>query len=158
MIVKGLLDEDFINYKVPSMIIEFPYCSFKCDKEYGEQICQNCKLAQMKNYDIPIENIVKRYKQNDISEALVCAGLEPMDSFDDLLSLIKAFREVTNDEIIIYTGFYKDEIEDKINILKDTTNNIIVKFGRFIPHQSKHFDEVLGVELASDNQYAERIC
>ena len=32
MIIKGLIDEDFINYKKPSMVIEFPYCNFKCDK------------------------------------------------------------------------------------------------------------------------------
>ena len=29
---------------------------------------------------------------------------------------------------------------------------------RFIPNQKPHFDEVLGVVLASENQYAERIC
>ena len=32
--------------------------------------------------------------------------------------------------------------------------NVIIKFGRFIPNQKPHFDEVLGVELASPNQYA----
>ena len=36
--------------------------------------------------------------------------------------------------------------------------NIIIKFGRYIPNQKPHYDEVLGVNLASDNQYAERIC
>ena len=36
-------------------------------------------------------------------------------------------------------------------------DNIIIKFGRFIPNQEKHYDEVLGVELASPNQYARRI-
>jgi hypothetical protein len=36
-------------------------------------------------------------------------------------------------------------------------DNIIVKFGRFIPDDEKRFDEVLGVELASHNQYAEVI-
>ena len=35
--------------------------------------------------------------------------------------------------------------------------NIIVKFGRYRPNFQKHFDEVLGVELASTNQYAKRI-
>lgn len=35
--------------------------------------------------------------------------------------------------------------------------NIIVKFGRFIPNQHPHYDEVLGINLASDNQYAEKI-
>jgi len=35
MIIKGLIDEDFVNYKKPSMTIMMPYCTFKCDKEYG---------------------------------------------------------------------------------------------------------------------------
>ena len=35
--------------------------------------------------------------------------------------------------------------------------NIIIKFGRYIPNQEKHYDDVLGIELASDNQYAEVI-
>jgi hypothetical protein len=35
--------------------------------------------------------------------------------------------------------------------------NIIIKFGRFVPNQEKHYDEVLGIELASPNQYARRI-
>ena len=35
--------------------------------------------------------------------------------------------------------------------------NIIVKFGRYVSNQEKHYDDVLGVYLASNNQYAERI-
>ena len=35
--------------------------------------------------------------------------------------------------------------------------NIIVKFGRFIPDQESHYDEVLGVNLASNNQYAKKL-
>ena len=31
MVVKGIVDEDFVNYKVPSMTIMFPYCDFKCE-------------------------------------------------------------------------------------------------------------------------------
>ena len=30
MILKGIIDEDFVNYKVPCMVLEFPYCDFKC--------------------------------------------------------------------------------------------------------------------------------
>ena len=32
--------------------------------------------------------------------------------------------------------------------------NIIVKFGRYVPNQLPHYDNVLGIKLASDNQYA----
>ena len=48
------------------------------------------------------------------------------------------------------------EIKEYIDKLK-AFPNIIVKFGRYIPNHEKHFDEVLGIYLASDNQYAERI-
>ena len=34
MIIKQLIDEDFVNYKVPSMFIAFPRCTFKCEKEW----------------------------------------------------------------------------------------------------------------------------
>ena len=52
MILKGLIDEDFINYKKPSMVLEFPYCTFKCDKECGRQVCQNSDLASAPNIEI----------------------------------------------------------------------------------------------------------
>ena len=35
MILKGLIEEDFCNYKKPTMTLMFPYCSFKCDNEAG---------------------------------------------------------------------------------------------------------------------------
>ena len=80
-----------------------------------------------------------------------------MLQFEEVKALIKKFRDNgCNDEFLIYTGYNKDEIEDKIEILKKF-GNIICKFGRFVPGQEKHFDDVLGVYLASPNQRAERI-
>ena len=35
-------------------------------------------------------------------------------------------------------------------------DNIVVKFGRFRPNQDPHYDNVLGVKLASNNQYAKK--
>lgn len=156
MKVKGLVDEDLLQYKKPCMFIIFPYCSFKCDKEYGKPICQNSSLAQAKCIDIDIAEIIERYMNNPISKALCCGGLEPMDSYDDLYNLIENFRAFTDDDIVIYTGFNKSEIEDKIKELIPF-GNIIIKYGRFTPNQKSHYDKVLGINLASDNQYAERI-
>ena len=34
---------------------------------------------------------------------------------------------------------------------------VIIKFGRFIPNRPSRYDEVLGVTLASDNQFAMRV-
>ena len=94
--------------------------------------------------------------KNDLTSAIVFGGLEFMDQFFELIECIEAFREKTMDDIIVYTGYNKTEIEDKIILLKKYLN-IIVKFGRFIPNHEKHFDPVLGVYLASDNQFAEKI-
>ena len=157
MIVKGIIDEDFVNYKKCSMTIMFPYCSFKCEKECGKQVCQNSKLAKSPEIEVFISDIIKRYKNNIYSESIVCQGLEPFDSWPDLYSLVISIRcEGIEDDIVIYTGYREDEISDKIDRLKKY-KNIIVKFGRYIPDREKHYDEVLGVELASDNQYAEKI-
>lgn len=156
MRIKQLLDEDFVNYKKPSMVISCPYCTFKCDKENGCQLCQNMPLTLAPTLDVDDQTIINRYIKNDITKAIVFGGLEPLDSFDELIELIKGFRKVTTDDIIIYTGYNKGEILDKIEKLQEF-KNIIVKFGRFIPNMPSRFDEVLGITLVSDNQYAEKI-
>ena len=160
--IKGLVDEDFVNYKKPSMYIAFPNCTFKCDIEAGCSICQNSSLANEPDIEISEEAIVERYMNNPITKAIVCAGLEPFYSPAILYELVSAFRKVTNDDIVIYTGFKECEFKHLLSYKKyleafKEFPNIIIKFGRFIPNQKKHYDEVLGVELASPNQYARRI-
>lgn len=159
MIIKGLIDEDFVNYKKPSMVIEFPYCNFKCDKECGQPVCQNSSLVKEPNIEISYDNLLIRYLNNPITEAIVLQGLEPLDSFSDVINLILWFRKKYNclDDIVIYTGYTEEEIEWILQYIKNY-KNIIIKFGRFIPNQKPHFDEILGVKLSSDNQYAKKIC
>ena len=156
MIIKGIIDEDFINYKKPSMTIEFPYCSFKCDKECGQQVCQNSALVNEPNISVSVYKIIDRYLNNPITKAVVCQGLEPFDSKDDLYVFIDRFRRRTDDPIIIYTGYTEEELKDELPILEQF-ENIIIKFGRFIPNSLHKFDDILGVELASNNQYAKFI-
>lgn len=156
MKIIDIIDEDFINYKKPCMTILMPNCTFKCDKECGKQVCQNSDLASAKKINIPIKEIINRYLNNDISEAIVFQGLEPFDSFYQVLDFIKKFRQVYNDDIVIYTGYNKEEIKWYLTFLKNF-DNIIIKYGRFIPNQEQHYDEILGVNLASNNQYAERL-
>ena len=152
MKIKGLITEDFVNYKKASMTIIFPYCTFKC----GEDYCQNSPLTKSPIIEISINDLVNRYNNNPITEAIVMQGLEPFDSWNDLKKFVKKIREYNNDDIVIYTGYNKDEV---IKYIKELSvySNIIVKFGRYIPNQEKHYDDVLGVYLASNNQYAERI-
>ena len=150
--------EDFTNYKKPSMYIAFPSCTFKCERECGQKMCQNSSLVQAPTLVIEVHSIVNKYINNPITSAIVVGGLEPFDSEEDLRMLIVYLRVATQDDIIIYTGYTKEEIQER-EIYKYLLNakNIIVKFGRFIPNQQPHYDNVLGIKLASDNQWAERI-
>ncbi len=153
MYVKKIINEDFNNYKVCSMFIAFPSCTWKC----GKDLCQNSELACAENQLITQEEIYNQYIENPISQAIVCGGLEPFDDFNNLYWLITEFRKNGNQDLfVIYTGYEKNEITDEIFKL-EPLGNIIIKFGRFIPEQESHFDEVLGVNLASSNQYAEVI-
>lgn len=156
MIIKTLQDEDFVNYKLPSMFIAFPSCTFKCERECAECCCQNSALANSSDIDISVMAITERYMNNPITKALVFGGLEPFDSWEDMRALISDLRYYTPDDIVIYTGYTKDEIADKLPTLS-LYENIVVKFGRYRPGQAPHYDEILGVNLASDNQFAERI-
>ena len=156
--VKGIVDEDFVNYKVPSMTIMFPYCNFKCEVDESG-FCHNSSLINEPNIKTSIKNIYKRYINNPISEAIVCQGLEPFDSWTELNGLLFHFRihEACLDDFVIYTGYTKEEIVDKIDYIRCMYSNVIIKYGRFIPNCEKHYDNILGVTLASPNQYAERI-
>lgn len=166
MKIKGLIDEDFVNFSLPSMYIAFPNCSWKC----GRGLCQNNPLAQSPDFEISREKICERFISNSISQAFVFAGLEPFDSFMDLLSLVDTIRNKyqLKNPIVIFTGYTKEELEEgKLSIdgsreifksgweFLVSLPNIVVKFGRYIPNQDSHVDNVLGVKLASPNQYAE---
>lgn len=158
MKIKHIVDEDFVNYKKPSMFIIFPHCSFKCEKEAKTHCCQNSELAQIPNYSISEEEILQRYLSNPITQAIVCGGLEPLDSLKELTSFLYNFRSKCTDDIVIYTGYTKKECEQN-GWLKTLSAipNIIVKFGRYIPHSTSHHDELLGITLSSEGQYAEKI-
>lgn len=144
-----IVDYDISNYKKPSMFLIFPYCSFKC----GRAECQNRALERIEHIDIDIRKVIDRYEQNPLTQAIVCGGLEPFDSWSELQTFIMFFRYWYADEIVIYTGYTEEELKDKIEWLS-LYENIIVKFGRYLPNQEHHFDELLGVELVSPNQYA----
>lgn len=156
--IKGIKMEDFTNYKKPSMYIAFPSCTFKCERECGQKMCQNSSLVQAPTLTIGVHSIVNKYINNPITSAIVIGGLEPFDSEEDLQILITYLRVSTQDDIVIYTGYTKEEIQEReIYRYLLNTQNVIIKFGRFVPNQQPRYDEILGVKLASDNQYAEVI-
>jgi hypothetical protein len=158
MLIKNLLDEDFVQYRLPTMTIVTARCSFKCDVLNGCPVCQNSALAKMPDIDVTNDELIGRYLANPITKGICFSGLEPLDQFSELITFIKDFREVCDDLIIIYTGYTDSEarITGQRQLLASFPN-IIVKWGRFIMNQPHHTDPILGVELASPNQYAERI-
>ena len=154
--VKTIVDENFQDYKKASMFIEFPKCDFKCFIELGLDAskCQNYEISKRKDIKVSIFEIFIRYINNPITNAIVLGGLEPFESFSEVYSLISYFRtNGCNDDFVIYTGYYPNEVKKYINELKKF-ENVIVKFGRFIPDSVCKFDNLLGVNLASSNQYA----
>lgn len=160
MRVKTIVDEDFVNYKKPAMFIGTISCGGKCciEANIPLSICQNDGWRSCAPVVLPDEEICMRYISNEYTNAIVIGGLEPFEQADELYKFIYTLRNRfnCNDDVVIYTGYYPEEIDGYIHGLS-VFNNIIVKFGRFIPNKQHRFDDVLGVELASDNQYAVKI-
>lgn len=159
MRVKAIVEEDFINYKLPSMFVSTCFCDYKCCTEIGldTEVCQNAPISKSKNIEIPNQTIYEHFVNNPITKAVVIGGLEPMIQINEVLELINIFRlHGENCPFVIYTGYYPNEIPKPLNELK-RYKNIIVKFGRYIPNRPKRHDDILGVDLISDNQYAEVI-
>lgn len=168
MKIKGIMDECFSDYKKAAMYIAFPNCSFKCDQLNRCSVCQNSKLAHEPDIDITKEEIIARYLKNPITKAVILSGLEPFDSILDLIAFVDAFRKESDDDIVIYTGYTEEELKNGHYGNEDVApatmvgyynficglKNVIIKYGRYVMDDESHYDEVLGVNLASHNQYA----
>lgn len=160
MRVKTIVDEDFTNYKKPVMFIGTAFCGGKCCIEAGIplSVCQNDGWRLCAPIDANEKAIIERYENNPITSAIVFGGLEPFEQYDEVEHFIYELRVGYGclDDVVIYTGYYPEEIKEQLRCLK-LFPNIVVKFGRYIPNRPSRYDDVLGVTLASDNQFAERI-
>lgn len=166
MLVKNVIDEDFVNYKYPAMFIGCHSCTFKCDQLAGQPVCQNGALAAAADIEVNPFALAKRFCANPLTCAVVFGGLEPLDDADTVeifmiyLRTLEQLRHLPTADVVIYTGYTEEEAwkqnHDFMNYLcRDPAS--IVKFGRYLPGQQPHFDEVLGINLSSDNQYAKRM-
>jgi len=140
------------------MLIACIECDWKCLKEQclSLGICQNSHINKIQTQESNIPDLIKRFNDNLLSECVIFAGLEPILQFDEVCSFIKEFRKTNNDDVVIYTGYYPEEIIDKIEILKKF-KNIILKFGRYRNDLPKTKDDILKIEIVSNNQWAEKI-
>lgn len=148
MRVKTIVDEDFTNYKKPAMFIGTISCGGKCCIEAGIplSVCQNDGWRASAPISIDDEQLCLRYLNNPLTESIVFGGLEPLEQFDELCSFLEVLRGQfqCKDDVVIYTGYYFEEVPEWIQQLA-TYGNVIVKFGRYIPNQKHIFDEVLGI-------------
>ena len=161
MRVKTIVDEDFVNYKKPSMFIGTISCGGKCCTEAGIplSVCQNDGWRSCAPVVVSDRQICMRYLANPLTSAIVIGGLEPFEQARELHRLIGMLRDIfgCDDDIVIYTGYTQEEISEEVTYLAEYYKNIVIKFGRFHPNQEPHYDDVLGVNLVSKNQYAVRI-
>ena len=148
----SIVDNDELLYKKKSLVLNFPTCDMKC----GKKRCCNAFMLEQEPQSFKISEVIDAYMSNEQTKAIVCSGLEPFDSWHDLQSFIMNIRYYTPDDIVIYTGYSEEELKDKIPWIS-VYENIIIKFNRHIAKQSPHYDELLGVNLSSSNQYAKCI-
>ena len=156
MHIKDIKDEDFLNYKKAAMFIITPWCDGKCYRELNldASICQNHELVNLPVPKVDDDAIVERYLNNPNTESFVLGGLEPLMAQEEIIAFIDCVRRKHNcpDDIVIYTGYTPDEVK---NFMKEAGRyaHIYMKFGRYIPNSSSKEDPVLGVTLASSNQF-----
>lgn len=152
--LRDLKDTCFQDYKKPSMILSTCFCDWKCWKDLGGETnpCQNCSLYNSEILRMKNNDIIDRYLSNPITSSIIIAGLEPILQFDEVIQFISDFRESSADDVLIYTGYYPNEINKELKELSKF-KNIILKCGRFIPNSKPRYDDILGITLVSDNQY-----
>lgn len=156
MRIRGRITEDFVNYKQPGLFVPCCYCDFKCchDLDTDHSMCQNSAISEVEPMMVDNEAILDAFKESLIAKVVIFGGLEPIWQIDEIEELLALFRDNgVNAPFVIYTGYNEDEVERFVERLLPY-GNIVVKYGRYIPDDDPHYDAVLGVMLASSNQYA----
>lgn len=160
--------DDITDYKETSLLLCFPHCSGKCTGCHSQHLITKYQEhpEEIKNY--PLISICKLYNQLDTHSAIVMAGLEPLDSLEDVLSVIQCITAICDKHttFVIYTGYNKQEYTQKFekkivdtlinfNDIYSKLNDLVVKVGRYDKTDSSdsgYFNYTLGVKLATSNQ------
>ena len=144
--------EVFQDYKRSAVMFSAISCDWKCCKEAGRDVCQNMKLTKGEIVVLSFDRALKMVKDS-ITDAVLFAGLEPLLQADELVQFIEYLRQKgISKPIVIYTGYYPEEINQE-TLLRLAKCQVVMKFGRYIPDRPSRFDEILGITLASDNQF-----
>lgn len=160
--------DNVTDYEETSMLLVFPKCSGKCGPA-----CHNYNMiGKTAPLNVKVEDIVNLYNSLSDHKAVVCAGLEPFDSFDDLYALVEAFANNSKPcDFVIYSGYYPYndvsyenstgitnvwELARKIVKIKGSNQDFTLyfKYGRYIedPNDDGYDSRLLGVHLSSRNQ------
>ena len=114
--------DDTTDYKDTSLLLVFPTCKGKCEG------CQNWKLFNVKSKQYLLKSILDLYNSMETHKAIICAGLEPFDSFVELKSLFEEVLKLNKEtDFVIYTGYYKEEVTFLVNELV----TIFIKYNIF---------------------------
>lgn len=161
MLLIDVKTDNITDYKETSVLLIFPYCSGKCGNACHNKYLQN--LSENEYLHTTSKAIKQLYEGLSTHKAIVMAGLEPFDSFDDVLDIVKTICSSHKAcDIVIYSGYKKDEYDEtfKDKLLAcyfdyNIYNNkkLIVKLGRYDEkHKNSWHSVILGVSLATDNQ------
>jgi hypothetical protein len=153
MKLKTIVDEVFGDFNLMGMLIAVPECTTKCWARQGldSSICQNDHLRNAPTMDIADYSIIKRYIKNENTKCIIFSGLDAYDSKDEIIAFIKKFRDISYDDIVIYTGRPIGEVQDFVSEL-EAFSDIYLKTGIYIPNSNSKIDKLTGVKLISDNQ------
>lgn len=145
MRVKTIVDEDFTNYKKPAMFIGTISCGGKCCIEAGIplSVCQNDGWRASAPISIDDEQLCLRYLNNPLTESIVFGGLEPLEQFDELRSFLEVLRGQfqCKDDVVIYTGYYFEEVPEWIQQLATYGN--VCEVRTILPNQSTYLMKCL---------------
>lgn len=154
------LEENYQDYKESSLKIVTSICDFKCCTEQGidVSVCANHSYANNIPNKVKNKSILAIYNNmRPFCSSIVFGGLEPLKQLVELYGTCKYLRDNgVEDDIVIYTGYYPHELNPHDMLLLISLKKVIIKFGRYIPNTTSRYDEVLGVVLASKNQFAVR--
>ena len=149
-----VVTDNVTDYKKTSLFLVFPYCSGKCGEE-----CQNKNLRKKKIKEFNNKDIITLYQSLNTHNAVVCGGLEPLDSFEELKQLIEDFAKFSSIkpvDFVIYTGYDNLTNFDLLQAWKNYAepgSELIIKQGKYdINHKIPWHSKLLGVDLATSNQ------
>lgn len=147
---KGLIAERFEDAPFIGSLWIAPDCKHRC---VG---CCNQHLLDADTLYEEGEDIINKVKDNEFSEGIIFAGLDPLTYPDELLYMIKLSLEVDL-KIIIYTFLpNKDALLEALpDISQYEGRGIYIKYGSYDESKRVYDYTSYGVLLATSNQYIE---